>query len=685
MVERDTSRLRLTIVGIVCVSLFASLLTRLWYLQGVAADDYRVTADSVYLRTIHEEGPRGRILDRNGRVLVDNRVSLVLGLDRQVLGEVDDERRGEVFTELADTLTSFGLPTKATVIEERYQDPRWGPLEFVPVVPDLPSQDVELYVAEHSDRFPGVVVKRRAVRTYPYGSLAAHLVGYVGQINEEELESAEREEGEIDASQPREEGAKPYQGGDEIGKAGVEATFERDLRGIPADRRIQVDARGDYVGTLDDEEAQPGDDIWLTIDIDLQAHAEQLLRQQLDAVRGSRTSDGKVRRAPQGSVVITNPQNGEILAMASYPSYDPAELVNGIDSDLWARLNDEGAGQPLFNWALQGTYAPGSTFKLFTAVAAKESGYLGPGNDVIVDRGSYEVGNCEGESCRFRNAGSVAYGSVDLPRSLTVSSDVYYYRIADELWQRRGVFGETPIQDWAARFGVGARTGVALPGEGRGRLPTPELLRRQHEENPDVFPRGEWYAGDNLNTSIGQGDVLMTPLQLVNSYATFANGGTRMTPLIVRKVTRPRDLGRDPADPENHDVIREADPLAVNEVGLQPRNALPIAAGIQGAVMSGEGTANDAFDQSPTAWPMAGKTGTAEVAGKADTALFVAYGPVLAGTDPTWAISVVLPEAGFGGEQAAPLAFRIMKPVSEATVPPVTPIRPTPATSGAAP
>ncbi|HKY16225.1 MAG TPA: penicillin-binding transpeptidase domain-containing protein, partial [Microthrixaceae bacterium] len=440
--------------------------------------------------------------------------------------------------------------------------------------------------------------------------------------------------------------------------------------------RIQVDARGDYLTTVEDAKARPGDDIWLTVDLDVQAYAEQLLQQRLSAMRGQRTDDGKVIKAPQGSVVITNPQSGEILAMASYPTYDPAQLVNGIDSDLWAMLNDKAQGQPLFNWALQGTYAPGSTFKLFTATAALESGFLKPGNDSIRDGGSYKVRDCKGESCTFRNAGGRGNGQVEITKSLTVSSDVFYYWIADGLWQNRATYGESVIQDWAAKYGLGSKSGVALPGEGRGKLPTPEIIRKQHEENPEAFPRGSWFTGDNLNTSIGQGDVLVTPLQLVNGYATFANGGNRLTPLIVSKVTRPNDVGANPGDPANHTVVRIAEPVQVGQVPFTADHYQKIAAGLEGVVMAGNGTAAGVWQNNRTAWPMAGKTGTAQVRGKADTSVFVAYGPTGPGAVPTYAISVVIPEAGFGADVAAPIAFQVMKPISEGAVPPATPAAP---------
>ncbi len=669
MPERDTSPARLAMVGIVCVSLFASLFVRLWYLQVVDDSGFQVAADSINLRVIHNEGTRGRILDRNGKVLVDNETSIVVSLDRTQLKDRTVEERKDVFDRLAQVLTEFGFQIQSPVIQKRYDDKRYGPLELVPVQSGV-TPDVELYLAEHHESFPGVVVRRKAVRTYPYGQLAAHIVGYVGQINDEELKAKKDagltpdDSGRSRASRDR----KTYAGGDEIGKSGVERTAEEHLRGVPDDQVIQVDARGDYVRTVEEGDTRPGDDVWLTIDIDLQAQAEQLLQQRLAELRGG-SQDGLPTRAPQGSVVVIDPRNGDILAMASFPSYDPADLVNGIDTALWEHLNDPAAGRPFFNWALQGTYAPGSTFKLFSGTAALESGLLGAGERTHYDRGVYRVSNCSGGKCEFQNAGRVSYGTVDISRAITVSSDTFFYWVGDALWQNRGTAGETLIQDTAAKYGLGEKTGVDLPGEAAGRLPTPKWLREIHESNPKAFPRGDWYTGDNLNTSIGQGDVLTTPLQLADAYATFANRGIRYKPQIIDKVTRPKDLGADPADVDNHEVVDVVEPQQTGEVTFTGDHYDRLLRGLTGVVMNGEGTANRSYRGSPTAWPMAGKTGTAQVKGKADTSLFVAFGPVVPGVAPEYAISVVIPEAGFGSEVSAPLAFRIMKPVSEGALP----------------
>ncbi len=439
-------------------------------------------------------------------------------------------------------------------------------------------------------------------------------------------------------------------------------------------RTIEVNAQGELVDVVSVDQPRQGDDVWLTIDIDLQAHAERLLEAKVLSVRGGRDNEGNRFNAPQGSTVVEDPSTGEILAMASFPDYPPDSVNNGISQQYWAALNDPNSGLPLNNWALQGTYAPGSTFKLFTSQAAQWTGLLAGGQDVINDPGFYTVENCAGESCDFQNAGRTPYGTVDLVKSLSVSSDVYYYRIADKFWNRRGEFGETPIQDAAARFGLGERTGIDLPGESAGRLPSPAARAEAYDANPELFLERDWRAGDNINMSIGQGDVLLTPLQLTNSYSTFANGGTRREPVVISKVTRALDPRLPPGFPDNYEVVREVTAEVTDTIEFDPVQYGQVFDGLVGAVTDPRGTAAGPFAASPTAWPMAGKTGTAQVNDKADTALFVGWGPAQPLVPPRYAISVVIPEAGFGGQVAAPLAFRILAPASNGTLPPACPV-----------
>lgn len=654
--EADSTHLRLSVLAVVCVSLVAALLARLWFLQVLDTREYEVASEENRLRVVHEEGPRGRILDRNGKVIVENRSSIVVGIDKSAHEELDDAEKGELYEKLASDLTELGEPVKEEEIEQALVDDEYGPLELVPVAEDV-DEEVELFLAERADEYPSVVVERRSVRDYPYGDVAAHLLGYVGEVNEDEL-SAQRD------------GDKPYVLGDEIGKAGVEATYEDQLRGTPGSRTIEVSATEEYLGEVMEErvEPAPGDDVWLTIDIDIQYFAEQALDEMMEERREAIQAVGGTYPVPQGSVVIIDPRNGEIIAMASSPDYDPALLVNGISSDLWEQLNDEAAGQPFVNWAIQGMWAPGSTFKLFTAHAALESGLITtetPYNDI----GYYEVPGCSGEQCKFTNANEAPAGTVDTQQSLTVSSDSFYYWIGDNFWRQTDVYGETPIQDSAELFGLGQPTGIDIPGEASGRIPTPERREQAHQENPDAFPTGEWYSGDNIITAIGQGDVLVTPLQLANAYATFANGGTRYQPKVLSKITRPLTLAGDPAEAVNYEVLSEAPAVEEGQVPISDDTYDEILAGLQGVTTSSLGTAYAAAQDFPPGWPVAGKTGTAEVAGKADTSVFVGFGPSLALAEPQYVIASIIPESGFGAEVSAPVVMRIFEAISNGQVP----------------
>lgn len=680
MMDTDSNHVRLSALGIVAVSLFLALFMRLWFLQGIDRQEFEAASVSNRLRVIHEEGPRGRILDRNGKILVDNRTSIVVSLDREPLRKMDEGLRAAVFVDLADTLNGLGVPTKVASIETAFEDKRYLPQEYVPIAKEV-DPGVEVYLMERAQRFPGIVVERTAIRTYPYGKVAVHLLGYVGEINDKELEAKGGVASDTttttapgqeppDGADENAANPKDYRLGDSIGKGGAESAYEDDLRAVPGQRTIEVNAKGDLVDVVSLDPPQAGDDVWLSIDADLQAHAERLLGAKIQDLRGGRDKDNNRLNAPQGSVVIQDPQNGQILAMASYPDYDPATTVNGISQEQWDAFNDPNSGLPLVNWALQGTYAPGSTFKLYTAYAGFKTGYLQGANEIVNDPGVYKIENCKGEKCEVRNAGSTPHGTVNLTTAIAVSSDVYFYKMADKFWNLTGQYGQTPIQDAAAEFGLGSKTGIPLPGEASGRLPTPESRRAAYEARPDLFMTGDWRSGDNINTSIGQGDVLATPLQIVDSYSVFANGGTRYQPQIVTKVTRAIDATVSPSDPSNFTVVRQIEPVVEGRVEMPLDQYVKIFNGLLGVTQNSNGTAARAWQASRTAWPMAGKTGTAQVTKKADSALFAGWGPAQLGVPARYAISVVIPEAGFGGDVAAPLAFRIMAPLSDGQLPP---------------
>lgn len=651
----DTARsIRIGVVGIVVVSLFASLFARLYYLQILRDTTLEEVRGAPRFKEITYQGTRGRILDRTGKVLVDNRESIVVTIDRNRFAEVKDQAGLQL--RLARALTERGVPVKVADIAARLEDPRYDPFKPVPIAEDV-TPELETYLLERLFDFPSVDVIRTSVRTYPYGPLAAHVLGYTGAVSAEEL-----------AARPKDRAreVKPYEPGDDIGKAGVEKVFESELRATPGVRDIEVDARNVEIGTRSVTPALPGRDLQLTIDMTLQQKVEQLLPAALLEARAQkkRNPTDPEFRAPAGAVVVLDAQSSEVLAMASFPTYNPAEFVGGISSYRFAELQDPGAFNPLFNRAMQAGYSPGSTFKPFTAVAALKSGALSA-TETIRDVGYWEVANCT-ETCYFQNAGRTAWGKVDIRRAMTVSSDVFFYRLGEKLWVDQAQYGRTAIQDVARTFGLGTVTGVQLPDEFDGLMADPDIRKKRHDENPAAFPNGVWLTGDNVNLSIGQGEMLVTPLQLANAYAALANGGSLHAPSVARALR----------DHNSGAQVSAFQPRTLAQVALPESVRQPLIDGLEGVVDNDEGTASAAFGGFPVAsFTIAGKTGTAEVAGLADSALFVSFGPL---PKPRYVVLAMLEESGFASSTAAPLVRKIYEQLDD--VRPLLPVS-TPATT----
>jgi penicillin-binding protein 2 len=642
----ENPRLRLGVLGLVVVSLFATLFARLWYLQILASDQFKVQATANSTRTILEPAPRGRILDRNGVVLVDNRVSIVVTVDRQKLPKVGSDKRTALLTELASELTRYtGEQRTVDDIEKRLADVRYSPYTPVPVAEDAPKE-LELYLEEHrAEMSDAVAVTESTIRSYPLGRTASHILGYVGSITETEYAAHKTS-------------PKVYSLDDEVGKTGVESSYEDDLRGTPGKVVLEVDAKGNTVRQLSDTPPVPGDDVWLSIDANVQASTETALREQLDMARGRRNSDGSYNTSPAGSAVILDPNTGEVIAMASYPDFDPNTFTKPIPSDLWSQLNDPYGPYgpyPLNNRALQGEYAPGSTFKLVTATGALQSGLLTP-DQPYVDTGVFNIPGCTGDpnGCKRTNSGGTAHGTVRLPSALTVSSDTYFYKLGADFWAARATVGDG-IQKAADEYGLGSETGIPLTGEQAGWIPTPENKAKRHQDNPSAFPFADWFTGDNVNMAIGQGDVLVTPLQLGNAYAAFANpAGTLFSPNIARAVHKGTSAT---------DIARTISPRQLKTVTLQPDQRAAMLEGFTGAVNSPSGTAYHAF-QGFQGWTVAGKTGTAEVNNnkESNNALFVGFGPAEA---PQYVGVAVLEHSGFGADAAAPVIRRVFQGLAD--------------------
>jgi penicillin-binding protein 2 len=676
----DAPRIRLRIIGVVAISLFVALIARLYFLQIMNSQSYEQQAVANIQREVRVPAPRGRIFDAKGNLLVDNKVITVVSIDKAGLeralpaGRKPEERR-EMLTRLAVEISRSGRLTKVADIETALKNSQYAQIGEVPVALDV-DKDLVVYIGERPDEFPGVKISQTTVRDYRYGTLAAHVLGYVGRINDTEYRE-------------RADSPKKYDLNDQIGKTGVEKLFEDDLRGTPGTRVYEVDNRERPIREVAElnHDPVPGNDIYLTIDIDLQRMTEDELRGALEQARTQPKlrADDPDPKAPAGAAVILDPRNGSVRAMASYPTYDPSEFISGISQSRFAYLNDPATFQPILNRAIQGEYAPGSTFKLFTAYAALENGFMGTGilpgvEQKIQDNGVFKLTPCEGK-CEWSNSlradgTPTTAKNVDLRKSLTVSSDTYFYAIGTEIG--RSKTNDRAIQNAAEAFGLGRSTGVALPNERSGLIPDRALKQSRHDDNPKAFPEGRWNLGDNINVSVGQGDTLVTPIQLANAYATFANGGTNYAPNVVSRVVDPHGT-----------VVRSIDAREIEKVDMPAAVRNPILDGLVGVTSwrdpaSGEaGTAWDAFHRNDVGaafdldrWPIMAKTGTAQVNGKADTALFAAVGPSVvpsnpatAGNVPEYAMVVVLEQSGFGGANAAPVAAKVLNAAFTNTLP----------------
>ena len=660
------------VLAVVALSMFLALTARLWYLQALKSDEAKDVATTNITRVINIEAPRGQIYDDYGKLLVGNRIVASVTINPKEIeeSEMNSQEINEMLTEIAIEINRSGKLIKVTDIETMLKDSSYGPYDDIPIAVDVP-EDLLVYFGERPNRYPGVKVADRSVRSYLYGSLASHVLGWVGPVTNSELSIRKPVEG------------KEYSLRDQIGKSGIELMFEDDLRGQNGKKVVEVDRRGRVIRERTDLFKPPiaGNDVHLTIDIDLQSLVENELERSIYLAREKIPEPSEDDKdplpfvAPGGSSLIISPKDGEVKAMASFPTYDPNESIGGYSLSRWAELNDPANDLPMFNRSIQGEYAPGSTFKVFTAHAAWHEDVFGTGrvkeaDEPIDDPGEYFLQSCRADAedletaggCVFRNAGSKPYENVDLIRSLTVSSDVYYYTIGESIYINPK-HPENAIQDAAVSYGLGMQTGIQLPFEQDGYIPTPQKRKQRHEDNPQIFPNGRWYPGDNVNISVGQGDVLVTPLQLANAYATFANGGTNFAPNIVSSV-----FDRD------GEMLKEFGKRVKKEIEIDSDFRNRAIRGLVGVTEDVEGTAYWAFNSVATDgaffpienFPIAAKTGTAEVRGKADSSLFAAITPA---QDPDYVMVVILEEAGFGSAVAAPMSARVLEKVVEDRVP----------------
>lgn len=639
MTQRPRStRLRIAVLGAVILSFMGTLVLRLYYLQILVSDTYQAAATANRIRLEPLEPARGRILDRNGETVVRARASHVVSIRRDLLR--DNEA---TLDRLAGLL---GLPQEQ--LESRLADRRALPHAPVPVAQDVPEWTV-VYIKEHIDEFPGVEADRRPSRIYPHRALGAHLVGYIGEITAEQLRSPryrDRKRGACDLPD--------YRPGSIVGRSGLEHAYETDLRGSVGCVKREVNAAGDVIRQLSTVEPTPGYDVVTTIDLGVQALVEESLMKGIVKARTvfDRESQSKYL-APAGGAVVLDPRNGELLAMASFPSFDPSAFAEGITTaDFNALQNDP--TKPLLNRVTQAQFPPGSTFKIVTAAAALEEG-------VATRSGRYECPpSVRFFDQTFHNWRSSHSGRITLSQALIESCNTVFQTFGAEFYRRFDrAEDEQRLQMHARRFGFGRRTGLDLPFEAGGVVPDRDWLKDMHARLPQAFPYSIWLPGYTINMSIGQGDLISTPLQLANAYAAVANGGILWQPRLGLRII------------EGDREVRAIEPQELGRVGVGAANLGIVRRGLEGVPV--EGTGRGAFSGFPfQTVRVAGKTGTAQlqtIPPKQPYAWFVAYAPV---KDPKYVVAVMLEEGGHGGETAAPIVRRILEglfglPLSEIT------------------
>ena len=634
----DRIRLRVGVLAVIVLGMLGVLIARLWFLQVLSGSSYANAAEHNRVRIVSVEAPRGRILDDKGRVLVKNRTALAVGIARD-----DLPKSPKTALTLKKRLASL-LGITVQRINQRLADRRTSPYKPSILAEDVP-QNVIFTIRERQEDFPGVQTLTLPVRTYPYGTLAAQILGYVGETNENELKTL-----------------TGYQLGDSIGRTGLERTYEQYLRGVPGLQKLEVDASGRVLGTLGDDPPKPGDDVKLSIDLDVQKVAENALFQGIERARSRQfPATGQNFRAPAGAAVVLNAKTGAVVAMASYPTYDPSKFVGGVSDTYWSFLNNPANNFPLLDRATQAAYPPGSTFKPILATAALATGAGSP-NGLYPCQTDYRFGDRVFHNWQPRNA------EITIQQSLIESCDTVYYNFAKNWWltenHQQGL-GKQPyetMQVWARKFGLGVDTGIDLPQETAGIIPGRAYRQAYWDANKgfycaqfnkthslvyeDLCQRGYlWRGGDALNMAIGQGDVEATPLQMAVVYAAVANGGNVLVPHLGMQIVTP--AGK---------VVKTIGPVVRGRVGA-PASAVKY---VQHALsqVAVKGTAVYPYRGWPfSTIPVAAKTGSAEIVGKQPFSWFASYAPA---NNPQYVVIAMVEQAGFGSQVAGPVVRRIM-------------------------
>lgn len=592
-------RNRIMALAIFVMVCFFLLFLRFVWLQVVRHSNYMAQADDNRISIVPTMPSRGIITDRNGVVLANNYSAYTLEVTPAKIGG----KLSDVIEELAQIVDI--TPRDRRLFKRRMEEAKR--FESIVLKSKLTDDEVARFTVQRY-RFPGVEVQARMFRQYPLGEAAAHVIGYIGRISQKDLDNLPEEQ------------ETNYLGTTHYGKEGIEKSYERVLHGVTGYEEMEVSASGRAVRTLSTRSTIPGNNLVLSIDIELQKVVE--------AAFGSR----------RGALVAMDPSTGEILAYVSKPTFDPNLFVDGIDQQSWDELNTS-INRPLINRPIRGAYPPGSTYKPFMALAALELGYRTP-QDAISDPGYFEYGNH-----RFRDDKKSGHGIVDMYKSIVQSCDTYYYILASQM-------GVDTMHDFMKQFGFGELTGIDLAHERKGILPSTEWKRNAYR-NPK---QKKWYPGETISLGIGQGYNTFTPMQLAYATALLANNGSAMRPHLVKEIEDGLSHERKPVVTENV------------KLDLKPENIDVVKRAMVGVTK--EGTAARVFGG--TGYTTGGKTGTAQVIGigknekynaaalaehKRDHALYTAFAPV---DQPRIVIAVIVENAGFGASAAAPIARKAM-------------------------
>ena len=598
--EMQQFQLRLGIAALAVLAAFGILAARFFYLQVIQHSVYQAKAEENRISIVPVSPNRGLILDRNGLVIARNYSGYTLEIfPRRV---ADMERTIDELAELVDIQPRDRVRFRKLVAETRNA-------ENLPIRNRLSDEEAARFAANRY-RFEGVEIKARLFRQYPYAEVGSHVTGYMGRVDQ-----ADRGRMEEDASFAN------YRGTDYIGKAGVEASYENELHGTTGFEQIEIDAAGRGIRALSRTPSQPGNNVTLTLDMRLQQVAEIAFGER------------------RGALVAVEPSSGGVLALVSKPGFDPNLFVDGIDPQDWAELNNN-IDKPLNNRAISGTYPPGSTFKPFMALAALQLGKRTP-RSTIHDPGYFEFGGR-----RFRDSKAGGHGVVDLYKSIVVSSDTFYYQLANDM-------GIDAIAGFMKHFGFGARTGIDLQNEALGVLPSPEwkMARFRRPEQQ------KWYAGETISIGIGQGYNAFTPVQLAQAMAALSGGGALYRPRLVAHIDNARSGER-----------RYFEPEQMHQIPVRAEHVEFVKQAMAGVMK--EGTAARSF--ASATYSSGGKTGTAQVIAMKqnekydekkvderlrDHSLFIAFAPL---ASPRIALAVIVENGGFGARTAAPIARTVL-------------------------